>query len=90
MCDGRNFRFGNSLEEIMRTTLAALSLAAGLGLIACQNAAAFPVAAGAIEQSATAATVVQQTQYAHRRGRITKCYRDFVIGRYRCHTYRSW
>ena len=38
----------------MRTTLTALSLAAGLGVIACQSAAALPVAAEAIQQAATA------------------------------------
>jgi hypothetical protein len=38
----------------MRTTLAALTLAAGLGLAACQPAAALSVTAGAIQQAATA------------------------------------
>ncbi len=77
----------------MRTTLAALGLVAGLGIITCQSAAALPVDAGVIQQAAAAATFnVQQAQYAERRGRgtITKCYRDFVIGRYSCHTYRAW
>jgi hypothetical protein len=34
-----------------------------------------------------------QAQYAeHRvsRHRIVKCYRDFVIGSYRCHVYHNW
>jgi hypothetical protein len=76
----------------MRTMLTALSLAAGLGFIACQSAAALPVAAEAIQQAAMAASNVEQAQYAERRGRgtITKCYRDFVVGNYACHTYRSW
>jgi hypothetical protein len=76
----------------MRKTLAALSLAAGLGLLCCQSANAVPIDAAAIAQSATAASAVQKTQYAERRGRhyITKCYRDFVIGSYRCHSYRYW
>jgi hypothetical protein len=76
----------------MRTTLTALAFAAGLGVIACQSAAALPVAAGAIEQAAAAATTVQPAQYAERRGRgtITKCYREFVVGNYACHTYRTW
>ncbi|MGC1778616.1 MAG: hypothetical protein WBB34_11760 [Xanthobacteraceae bacterium] len=76
----------------MRTTLAALSLAAGLGLICCPSANAFPINASAIGQSATAASAVQKAQYAERRGRrtITKCYRDLIFGRYRCHTYRNW
>jgi hypothetical protein len=38
----------------MRTTLAALTLAAGLGLAACQPAAALSVTTGAIQQAATA------------------------------------
>lgn len=77
----------------MRTTLAALGLAAGLGVIACQSAAALPVDAGAIQEAASAATAtVQQAQYAERRrrGTITKCYREFVVGTYACHTYRTW
>jgi hypothetical protein len=80
------------VEETMRTTLAALSIAAGLGLICCQDAAAFPAASGAIQQSATAASGVEHIQYAERNGRhaTTKCYRDFVVGAYACHTYRNW
>ena len=76
----------------MKTTLAALAFAAGLGTIASQSAAALPVAAGAIEQTAMAATAVQTAQYAERRGKgtITKCYREFVVGNYACHTYRTW
>ena len=76
----------------MRTTLAALSVAAGLGLIACQSAAALPVNAGAIQQSATAASSLEQAQFAVRQGRhhITKCYRDFVIGKYACHHFRTF
>ena len=76
----------------MRMTLAALAFAAGLGGIACQSAAALPVAAGAIDQAATAAAAVQPAQYAERRGKgtVTKCYRDFVVGNYACHTYHNW
>ncbi len=76
----------------MRITLAALGLVAGLGVITCQSAAALPVDASAIQQAAAVTSSVQQAQYAERRGRgtITKCYRDFVIGRYSCHTYRAW
>ena len=74
----------------MRTTLAALAFAAGLGVIAGQSAAALPVAAGAIGQVATA-TTVQPAQYAERRGKgtVTKCYRDVVVGNYACHAYRA-
>jgi hypothetical protein len=34
-----------------------------------------------------------QAQYSeHRVGKhkVVKCYRDFIIGKYRCHTYYSW
>jgi hypothetical protein len=76
----------------MRTMLAALSLAAGLGVIAGQSAVALPAAPEAIHQAATAASSVEQAQYAERRGRgtVTKCYREFVVGNYACHTYRAW
>jgi hypothetical protein len=76
----------------MRTMLTALGLAAGLGVIACQSALALPVDAGAVQQAATAATSLQQAQYAERRrrGTITKCYREFVVGSYSCRTYRAW
>jgi hypothetical protein len=59
----------------MRKTLAAFAFAAGLGAIAGQSAAALPVAAGVIEQAATAAASVQPAQYAERRGKgtVTKC-----------------
>ena len=73
----------------MRMTLTALSLAAGLGVIACQSAAALPVAPAAIQQAATAGSNVEQAQYAERRARRghVKCFREFVIGPYRCHWY---
>jgi hypothetical protein len=75
----------------MRTTLAALSFAAGLGLI-CQSANAVPVSPAPIQQTAMAASGVEQTQYVEHRGRhhITKCYRELIIGNYVCHSYRNW
>ncbi len=81
----------------MRTTLSAtllsaLAFAAGLGIVTCQTAVALPVAPDAIQQMTAATSAVQQAQYAERRGKgtITKCYRDFVVGTYSCHTYRTW
>jgi hypothetical protein len=76
----------------MRTTPAALVFAAGLGIITCQSAAALPAAPDAIQQVATASTGVQPAQYAERRGKgtITKCYRDFAVGTYSCHSYKAW
>lgn len=76
----------------MRMTLAALAFGAGFGIITSQSAVAVPAAPDAIQQMATATGGLQQAQYAERRGKgtITKCYRDFVVGTYSCHTYRSW
>ena len=73
----------------MRTTLTALGLAAGIGLIFCQSAGATPASPAALKQAATAASTVQQVQYAERRGKrhVVKCYRELVIGPYRCHRY---
>jgi hypothetical protein len=75
------------VEDIMRRTLAALSLAAGIGLVLCQSASALPASAGAIEQSASAASPVEHVQFYehHTRHGLVKCYREFVIGRYVCH-----
>ena len=76
----------------MKKTLAALSFAAGIGLICCQSAAAVPASAPAMKGAATAASPVQQAQYAERHTRhgVIKCYREFVVGPYRCHRYGWW
>lgn len=76
----------------MQKTLLALGLAAGLGLVAVQSAGAAPANAPALKEAATANSSVTQVQYAERRTRhgMVKCYRDFVIGPYRCHYYRGW
>lgn len=73
----------------MRTIFAALSLAAGMGLILCQRALAFPAGGGAIQQSASAVSPVAHAFYVRRtRHGLVKCYREFVIGRYVCrHVY---
>jgi hypothetical protein len=74
----------------MRTTLTFMSLAAGIGLMCCQNAAAFPAAGGAIRP--VVASDVEHVQFAerHHRRAVSKCYREFVIGRYVCRTYHRW
>lgn len=76
----------------MRTILAAAALAAAIGFVSCQEAAAVPAAGGAIQQSAATASAITHTQYAerHTRRHTTKCYREFVVGNYVCHTYRNW
>ena len=59
----------------MKKTLAALSFAAGIGLICCQSAGAVPASAPAMKEAATAASPVQQAQYAERQTRrgVVKC-----------------
>ena len=73
----------------MRTTLTALIVAAGIGLIGAGSAAAMP-AATATKQAATDVSAIQEAQYSERRTRrgIRKCYREFIVGRYVCRTYR--
>jgi hypothetical protein len=74
----------------MRITLAALSLAAGIGLICCQAAEAVPGAA--MNMAVTATSSLHQVQFREYRTRhhIVKCYRDLIIGPYRCHYYRRY
>jgi|GEM_PF-1327418 hypothetical protein len=76
----------------MQKTLAALSIAAGIGFVCCQTAGAVPASAPAMKEAATAASLTQQAQYAERvtRHGIIKCYREAVIGPYRCHRYGWW
>jgi hypothetical protein len=76
----------------MQKTLAAVSFAVGIGLICCQSAGAVPASAPAVKDAAAAASPVQQAQYAERHTRrgVVKCYRDFVVGPYRCHRYGWW
>jgi len=76
----------------MKKTLVVLSFAGGIGLICCQSAGAVPAGAPALKEAATADSPVQQAQFAERRIRhgLIKCYRDFVIGPYRCNRYRWW
>ena len=80
------------MRTTLSATLSALAFAAGLGIVTCQTAVALQVAPDAIQQMTKATSAVQQAQYAERRGKgtITKCYRDFVVGAYSCHTYRTW
>lgn len=70
----------------------ALGLAASIGLVWCQSAGAVPAGAMAAKEAARAASALQQVQYyeRHTRRGIVKCYRDFVVGPYRCHRFRYW
>jgi len=71
----------------MRKLLAVLSFAAGVGLACNQSATAAPANLAALKEAAIAASPLQQAQYAgaHTRYGVVKCYREFVIGPYRCH-----
>jgi hypothetical protein len=75
----------------MQKTLLALSLVAGVGLVCSQSAGAVPMSATAVKEAATATSPLQQAQYAERRTRhgMVKCYRDLVVGPYRCHYFRG-
>ncbi len=75
----------------MQKILSAVSLAAGIGLLLSQSANAVPVDPGALNAAATTASPVQQVQYDQYRTRhgVVKCYRDLVIGPYRCHRFRN-
>jgi hypothetical protein len=79
---------GLSKEEFMRKVLIPLGLAAGLVSALVANAGAVPVDSVRVKEAATASAPLQQVQYSEhrtRRGHTVKCYRDLVIGPYRCH-----
>ena len=71
----------------MRRLLVVLSFAAAIGLACSQSARAAPADAAALKEAQVAASPLQQTQYSERHTRhgVVKCYREFVIGPYRCH-----
>ena len=71
----------------MRKALLPMTFAASL--ILCDHAAnAVTVDVKGVREAATA-SLRSQVQYAERRTRygVVKCYRSFVVGRYRCHHY---
>jgi len=73
----------------MRNMLLIVGLAVGVGL-GCGSAGAVPVSAIALQEAAIATLPLQPAQYAEtwsRRGGRIKCYREFVVGPYRCHWY---
>jgi hypothetical protein len=72
----------------MRKVLIPFGLAAGLVLGVAANAGAVPIGAEGVKEAATASSSVQHVQYSEHRtrhGHVVKCYRDLVIGPYRCH-----
>jgi hypothetical protein len=72
----------------MRTMLAVASVAATLGFLGCDSAGAIPAAPTAVSEAPTAAP--QPIQFRARRTRhgVVKCYRELVVGPYRCHHFR--
>ena len=77
----------------MLKTLATLSLAAAIGIACCQHAGAFPGSGTGVNQAVVVGSPVQQAQftghYISRHG-VVKCYREFVVGPYRCHHFWNW
>ena len=74
----------------MRNRLFFLSLAAGLVIACASSAGAVPISAAAVKEVAATTSPLQPAQYAEyrtRRGHLVKCYREFVVGPYRCHWY---
>ncbi|HEY1745349.1 MAG TPA: hypothetical protein VGG11_01080 [Xanthobacteraceae bacterium] len=70
----------------MRKILFAVSLTAGFTVLCWQDAGAVPVNAAAFSTGTAAVEQVQYTEHRTRHG-VVKCYRDLVIGPYRCHHY---
>ena len=75
----------------MRTTLTALCVAGVLALPCAQAANAAPADASALAAASNAASPLRQAQFAERPTRhgVVKCYREFVIGPYRCHYFHN-
>jgi hypothetical protein len=76
----------------MQKTLATFSLAVGIAIVACQGAGAVPGGGIGLSEAASAGSSVQQVQFVGRPARhgVVKCYREFVVGPYRCHRYWNW
>jgi hypothetical protein len=75
----------------MQKTLIALGFAAATFVLLGQAATAMPLDTAAVKDAVTANSALQPAQYYERHARhgVVKCFRDFVIGPYRCHYYRS-
>jgi hypothetical protein len=74
----------------MRNTLFFFSLAAGLAIAGASGARAVPINAAAVKEVPATTSPLQPAQYAEtwsRHGGRIKCFREFVIGPYRCHWY---
>ncbi len=74
----------------MRTILAAMIVAAGVGLLAASHGTAAPINGAALSPAAGASSLLREVDYYFRRhGRLCyrKCYREFFFGRRVCRTY---
>jgi hypothetical protein len=81
----------NIWEESMRTALVALGFAAG-SLVWSQCVGAVPAGPMEMKEAAAASSVVQEAFYIRRTRHhgIMKCYHEFLIGPYVCHTFYRW
>jgi hypothetical protein len=68
----------------MRNTLFFLSLAAGLAIACASSAGAVPIDAAAVKKVAATTSPLQPARWRRWGGHV-KCFREFVIGPYRCH-----
>ncbi len=70
----------------MRTSVAAIVIAAGCIAGGVAGAAATPVEGVALERAASADSLLTRISYYRWHGRLcyTKCYREFLIGRRVC------
>ena len=75
----------------LRRTSRAFTLAGAVCVMYCQGTNALPVAAAAMKEATTVASPIQQAAYVRRtRHHITKCYRELLVGPYRCHRFYRW
>jgi hypothetical protein len=74
----------------MRMILMAVSFAA-IGLVCGAGANAMPADGAGVAKAAAASSPLAVVQYSEHRTRhgVVKCYRDLVVGPYRCHHYRN-
>ena len=73
----------------MRMILIALLIAIGIGLTGTSSPSAAPANGAVIGEAAGTAAVLLDVRYFRHRSRVcyTKCYREFIFGRYVCRTY---
>ena len=74
----------------MRTILATMFVAAGIGLLLVPNGSAAPINGAAFSLAIGSTSLLHNINYYFRRhGRICyrKCYHEFIIGRRVCRTY---